>query len=89
MLTYADVCAGEELMEWWMLSDEEAAYMHSAFPAGQTSIDHILLQAMPLASVYFLYEYKSTNTEEPHTVAVPRVQVSELPGDGAVSDHEP
>ncbi len=55
MLTYADVCAGEELIEWWMLSDEEAAYMHSAFPAGQTSIDHILLQAMPLASVYLLY----------------------------------
>ena len=46
-------CAGTEIMEWWMLSEEEAAYMHSAFPAGQTSIDHILLQCPECKSVNF------------------------------------
>jgi len=46
-------CGGEELMEWWMLSEEEAAYMHSAFPQGQTSIDHILLQCPECKSVNF------------------------------------
>ena len=46
-------CTGEEVMEWWMLSEEEAAYMHSAFPAGQSSIDHILLQCPICKSVNF------------------------------------
>ena len=46
-------CSGAEVMEWWMLSEEEAAYMHSAFPVGQTSIDHILLQCPECKSVNF------------------------------------
>jgi hypothetical protein len=46
-------CGGEETMEWWMLSEEEAAYMHSAFPHGQSSIDHILLQCPECKSVNF------------------------------------
>jgi len=46
-------CGGTETMEWWMLSEEEAAYMHSAFPSGQASIDHILLQCPECKSVNF------------------------------------
>ena len=46
-------CGGKEVLEWWMISEEEAAYMHSAFPAGQKSIDHILLQCPECRSVNF------------------------------------
>ncbi|KAJ1486132.1 hypothetical protein T484DRAFT_1790788 [Baffinella frigidus] len=36
-----------------MLSDEEAAYLSSAFPAGQESLDHMMLQCPECKSVNF------------------------------------
>ena len=36
-----------------MLSDEEATYLHSAFPSHQQAIDHILLQCPECRSVNF------------------------------------
>mmetsp|Transcript_36383 Transcript_36383/g.82056 ORF Transcript_36383/g.82056 Transcript_36383/m.82056 type:complete len:1588 (-) Transcript_36383:29-4792(-) len=48
-------CKGSDsmAMEWWMLSDEEATYLHSAFPSYQQAIDHILLQCPECRSVNF------------------------------------
>uniref|UniRef100_A0A7S4P489 HECT-type E3 ubiquitin transferase n=1 Tax=Guillardia theta TaxID=55529 RepID=A0A7S4P489_GUITH len=48
-------CKGSDslAMEWWMLSDEEATYLHSAFPSHQQAIDHILLQCPECRSVNF------------------------------------
>ena len=40
-------------VEWWMLSDEEAAYLSSAFPAGQETLDHMMLQ-VPLISFFLI-----------------------------------
>jgi len=42
-----------ERVEWWMLSDEEAAYLSSAFPAGHDSLDHMMLQCPECRSVNF------------------------------------
>jgi hypothetical protein len=39
--------------EWWMLSDEEAAYLDSAYPEGEESIEHIVLQCPECMSVNF------------------------------------
>jgi phage FluMu protein Com len=50
-----DECGAEggQGIEWWMLSDEEAAYAASAFPKGEEKIEHVLLQCPHCKAVNF------------------------------------
>ena len=46
-------CGAETRLEWWLISDDEAEYVHKAFPKDQDVTDHAILQCPKCMSVNF------------------------------------
>jgi E3 ubiquitin-protein ligase TRIP12 len=46
-------CGSTTSLEWWLVSDEEADYVHKAFPKEQETTEHTILQCPRCMSVNF------------------------------------